>query len=130
MYYIGFYVRIDPPVAGASVPPAGYVALVCIFLFAAFFQVSINLFLPLCSNFPVSFERVVGTEVADMRLVRVGPRLLDLRLRNTYRSSPHIQCRVGCCYTMDIQFSRKFPDLCYSDGTSELTHCTGREGNS
>ncbi|KAI0474160.1 general substrate transporter [Xylariaceae sp. FL0804] len=38
MFYIGLYVRIAPPVAGASVPPAGYVALVCIFLFAAFFQ--------------------------------------------------------------------------------------------
>ena len=40
MFYIGLYVRIDPPVAGASVPPAGYVALVCVFLFAGFFQVS------------------------------------------------------------------------------------------
>ncbi|KAF2501033.1 general substrate transporter [Lophium mytilinum] len=38
MYYIGLYVRIKPPVEGAEVPPAGYVALVCIFLFAAFFQ--------------------------------------------------------------------------------------------
>ena len=38
MFYIGLYVRISPPVKGASVPPAGYVALVCIFLFAAFFQ--------------------------------------------------------------------------------------------
>ncbi|KAF2110021.1 general substrate transporter [Lophiotrema nucula] len=38
MLYIGLYVRIDPPVAGADVPPAGYVALVCIFLFAGFFQ--------------------------------------------------------------------------------------------
>jgi hypothetical protein len=38
MFYIGLYVRISPPVAGAAVPPAGYVALVCIFVFAAFFQ--------------------------------------------------------------------------------------------
>ncbi|KAI1843580.1 hypothetical protein JX265_007364 [Neoarthrinium moseri] len=38
MFYIGLYVRISPPVADASVPPQGYVALVCIFLFAAFFQ--------------------------------------------------------------------------------------------
>ncbi|KAF2440378.1 general substrate transporter [Karstenula rhodostoma CBS 690.94] len=38
MLYIGLYVRIDPPVAGQSVPPAGYFALVCIFLFAGFFQ--------------------------------------------------------------------------------------------
>ncbi|KAJ5625938.1 hypothetical protein N7510_002247 [Penicillium lagena] len=38
MLYIGLYVRIAPPVKGAPVIPAGYVALVCIFLFAAFFQ--------------------------------------------------------------------------------------------
>ncbi|KAH8681829.1 MFS sugar transporter-like protein [Xylariales sp. PMI_506] len=38
MFYIGLYVRISPPVDGAAVPPAGYVALVCIFIFAAFFQ--------------------------------------------------------------------------------------------
>jgi hypothetical protein len=38
MFYIGIYVRISPPVEGQNVPPAGYVALVCIFLFAAFFQ--------------------------------------------------------------------------------------------
>lgn len=38
MFYIGLYVRISPPKPGAEVPPAGYFALVCIFLFAAFFQ--------------------------------------------------------------------------------------------
>ncbi|KAJ5834369.1 General substrate transporter [Penicillium robsamsonii] len=38
MMYIGLYVRIAPPVEGAPVIPAGYFALVCIFLFAAFFQ--------------------------------------------------------------------------------------------
>jgi len=38
MLYIGLYVRIKPPVAGEAVPPAGYFALVCIFLFAGFFQ--------------------------------------------------------------------------------------------
>jgi hypothetical protein len=36
--YVGLYVRIKPPVEGAGVPPAGYVALVCIYLFASFFQ--------------------------------------------------------------------------------------------
>jgi hypothetical protein len=28
MFYIGFYVRFDPPVTGAPVPAAGYVAIV------------------------------------------------------------------------------------------------------
>ncbi|KAM0329471.1 hypothetical protein ACHAQA_004780 [Verticillium albo-atrum] len=38
MFYIGLYVRISPPEEGQDVPPQGYMALVAIFLFAAFFQ--------------------------------------------------------------------------------------------
>lgn len=38
MLFIGIYVAVKPPVTGEPVPPVGYVALVCIFLFAAFFQ--------------------------------------------------------------------------------------------
>ncbi|KAK3382062.1 general substrate transporter [Lasiosphaeria ovina] len=38
MFYIGLYIRISPPIKGQPVPPAGYFALVSIFLFAAFFQ--------------------------------------------------------------------------------------------
>ncbi|KAF3272433.1 hypothetical protein TWF970_010059 [Orbilia oligospora] len=38
MFYIGGYIRADPPKPGQAVPPAGYVALVCIFIFAALFQ--------------------------------------------------------------------------------------------
>ncbi len=37
-FAIGLYVRIKPPVEGQPVPPAGYFALVCIYLFASFFQ--------------------------------------------------------------------------------------------
>lgn len=43
MMYIGLYVRISPPAktttnVETNVPPAGYVSLVALFLFAAFFQ--------------------------------------------------------------------------------------------
>jgi sugar porter (SP) family MFS transporter len=43
MFVIGFYVRFDPPPppvhgVAAGIPPVGYFALTCIFLFAAFFQ--------------------------------------------------------------------------------------------
>ena len=38
MFYIGLWLRFDPPVKDAPVKPAGYVALVCIFVFAMFFQ--------------------------------------------------------------------------------------------
>lgn len=38
MFFIGFYVRFNPPIKGHPIPPVGYVAISCIFLFAAFFQ--------------------------------------------------------------------------------------------
>ncbi|KAI9706781.1 MAG: hypothetical protein M1820_004752 [Bogoriella megaspora] len=38
MFYLGFYVRFDAPKAGAPVSAAGYIALVAVYLFAAFFQ--------------------------------------------------------------------------------------------
>ncbi|KAF1813161.1 general substrate transporter [Eremomyces bilateralis CBS 781.70] len=38
MFYMGLYVRIAPPDTDKPVPPAGYFALVCVFLFAGFFQ--------------------------------------------------------------------------------------------
>ena len=38
MLYVGLFVRIAPPQPNAPVSPAGYVALVCIYLFASFFQ--------------------------------------------------------------------------------------------
>jgi hypothetical protein len=38
MLYIGLYMRFDPPQGKGNVPPAGYFALVCVFLFAGFFQ--------------------------------------------------------------------------------------------
>ncbi|KAF5026615.1 hypothetical protein F66182_1288 [Fusarium sp. NRRL 66182] len=38
MYIIGVYGRTEPPVAGAGISAFGYVAIVCIFLWAALFQ--------------------------------------------------------------------------------------------
>ena len=38
MMYVGLFVRIAPPQKDEPVIPAGYVALVCIYLFASFFQ--------------------------------------------------------------------------------------------
>lgn len=38
MLYVGLFVRIAPPQKGEPVIPAGYFALVCIYLFASFFQ--------------------------------------------------------------------------------------------
>lgn len=38
MFIIGIYIRVQPPVKGAPISAFGYVSLVCIFLFAGFFQ--------------------------------------------------------------------------------------------
>ena len=73
MMYVGLYVRIKPPVEGAVVPPAGYVALVCIYLFASFFQWGWG---------PVSDNPVAN---ADHRLITVQG-LLDLCIRNPHRT--------------------------------------------
>lgn len=65
MFYEGFYVRFDPPKKGASVPPAGYVALVMVYLFAAFFQFGWG---PVCwiyvSEIPTSRLRSLNVSLA------------------------------------------------------------------
>jgi hypothetical protein len=38
MFIIGIYVRVQPPVEGDPISAFGYISLVCIFLFAGFFQ--------------------------------------------------------------------------------------------
>ncbi|KIX08546.1 uncharacterized protein Z518_03202 [Rhinocladiella mackenziei CBS 650.93] len=38
MFYLGFYVRFDPPEKGSPISGAGYAALVMVYLFAAAFQ--------------------------------------------------------------------------------------------
>ncbi|RSL45510.1 hypothetical protein CEP54_014231 [Fusarium duplospermum] len=38
MFIIGIYGRVEPPVAGKSISPFGYVAITCIYLWAAFYQ--------------------------------------------------------------------------------------------
>jgi Sugar (and other) transporter len=66
MFYIGFYVRTSPPREGEPVPPAGYVALVCIFLFAAFFQFGWG---PVCwiyvSEIPAARLRSLNVAIAS-----------------------------------------------------------------
>lgn len=38
LFFIGFYIRFDPPVEGANPDATGYVALVAIYIFAAVYQ--------------------------------------------------------------------------------------------
>ncbi|KAK4500602.1 hypothetical protein PRZ48_008791 [Zasmidium cellare] len=65
MFYLRFYVRFDPPVTGAPVSAAGYVALVMVYLFAAFFQFGWG---PVCwiyvSEIPTSRLRGLNVSLA------------------------------------------------------------------
>ncbi|KAJ4249761.1 hypothetical protein NW762_012102 [Fusarium torreyae] len=38
MFIIGIYGRVEPPVPGQSISPFGYIAIACIYLWAAFYQ--------------------------------------------------------------------------------------------
>ncbi|KAJ4349341.1 uncharacterized protein N0V89_007955 [Didymosphaeria variabile] len=38
LFYVGFYIRFDPPVKGEPISAAGYVALVMIYIFASVYQ--------------------------------------------------------------------------------------------
>ena len=65
MFYLGFYVRFDPPATDAPVPPAGYVALVMVYVFAVCFQLGWG---PVCwiyvSEIPTSRLRGFNVSLA------------------------------------------------------------------
>jgi hypothetical protein len=82
MMYVGLYVRIKPPVEGQKIPPAGYFALVCIYLFASFFQWGWG---PVCNS---------NIYFTDSELI-FGPGVLDIRLRNSDCSSTRLECGFG-----------------------------------
>jgi hypothetical protein len=65
MFYLGFYVRFDPPAKGSKIGGAGYVALVAVYLFAAAFQFGWG---PVCwiyvSEIPTSRLRGLNVSLA------------------------------------------------------------------
>lgn len=65
MFYLGFYVRFDPPAEGAPIDGAGYFALVAVYLFAAAFQFGWG---PVCwiyvSEIPASRVRGLNVSLA------------------------------------------------------------------
>lgn len=66
MFYIGFYVRFDPPKKGEPIPAAGYAALVFIYFFALCFEVGWG---PVCwiyvSEIPSARLRSMNVAIAS-----------------------------------------------------------------
>ncbi|KAF1941284.1 quinate permease [Clathrospora elynae] len=88
MYYIGLYMRIDPPVDGQPVPPAGYFALVCVFLYACFFQFGWG---------PVCWIYVSEIPAARLRSLNVAIAAATQWLFNfvVARATPNMMATVG-----------------------------------
>ncbi|KAJ4366604.1 hypothetical protein N0V95_000105 [Ascochyta clinopodiicola] len=88
MFYIGFYMRFDPPVAGKAVPGAGYFALVCVFLFAGFFQFGWG---------PVCWIYVSEIPAARLRSLNVAIAAATQWLFNfvVARATPNMMTTVG-----------------------------------
>lgn len=88
MYYIGLYMRIDPPTAAKGVPPAGYFALVCVFLFALFFQFGWG---------PVCWIYVSEIPAARLRSLNVAIAAATQWLFNfvVARATPNMMTTVG-----------------------------------
>lgn len=65
MFFIGLFIRIKPPIKGQPTPPVGYVALTCIFIFAALFQFGWG---PCCwiycSEIPTARLRAINVSLA------------------------------------------------------------------
>ncbi|KAF2173749.1 hypothetical protein M409DRAFT_16023 [Zasmidium cellare ATCC 36951] len=88
MYYIGIYVRVEPPKSGAPVPAAGYVAIVCIYLFAVFFQFGWG---------PVCWIYVSEIPTARLRALNVSLGAATQWLFNFFvaRATPNMIATVG-----------------------------------
>jgi len=107
MFYLGFYVRFDPPKEGAAIPASGYVALVMVYLFAAGFQFGWG---PVCWILAseVSSQRLRGLMVSyaactqwvfNLVVARATPVMLDTVGANGYGT----YFIYGCfCFTVGV----------------------------
>nr|OQO19490.1 hypothetical protein B0A51_11536 [Rachicladosporium sp. CCFEE 5018] len=107
MLYVGIFVRVAPPKAGTPVSPAGYVALVCIYLFASFFQWGWG---PVCwiyvSEIPTARLRVLNVALAaatqwlfNLVIARAVPNMLTTMGNAGYGAFLFFAC---ACYSMFI----------------------------
>lgn len=107
MFYLGFYVRFDPPAAGAPVSHAGTAALVFVYLFAAAFQFGWG---PVCwiyvSEIPTNRLRAYNVSLAaatqwlfNFAVTRATPEMLLNMGSNGFGTYFFYGC---CCFTMGV----------------------------
>ena len=108
MMYVGLYVRISPPIKGEGVPPAGYFALVCIFLFAGFFQFGWG---------PVCWMYVSEIPTARLRSLNVALAAATQWLFNfvVARATPLMLTTVGAYGYGYVTFKLSIPKLTSTD---------------
>ncbi|TXC00775.1 hypothetical protein FocTR4_00007968 [Fusarium oxysporum f. sp. cubense] len=61
MFIVGIYGRIEPPIAGKPISPFGYVAIVCIYLWAAFYHSVGWLFNFVIARTVLTMQQTMGT---------------------------------------------------------------------
>ncbi|GAB7353706.1 hypothetical protein MBLNU459_g4109t1 [Dothideomycetes sp. NU459] len=88
MFYVGLYVRILPPVAGTKIPPAGYMALVSVYLFAGIYQ---------CGFGPVPWIFISEIPTARLRSLNVALGAATQWLFNLViaRATPNMLATMG-----------------------------------
>lgn len=117
----GIFVRVAPPKAGDPVSPAGYVALVCIYLFASFFQWGWG---PVCwiyvSEIPTARLRAVNVALAaatqwlfNLVIARAVPNMLATMGEGGYGAFIIFSC---FCFSMFIFVWFLVPEtkVCYT----------------
>lgn len=121
MFYIGFYVRFDPPKDGKPIPPAGYVALVFIFFFAVSFEVGWG---PVCwiyvSEIPSARLRSLNVAIAaatqwlfNFVVAKSVPTMLVTVGANGYGYVPHYIFKLEAisflwCHNTDDKIFRTY----------------------
>ncbi|KAF2100151.1 general substrate transporter [Rhizodiscina lignyota] len=106
MMYVGLYIRISPPKPGATIPAAGYVALVCIYLFAVFFQMGWGATAWIyCAEIPTARLRAMNVSIAagsqwlwNFVIARATPNMLVNMGSNGYGTYIFFSCCCICSF--------------------------------
>lgn len=107
MFYLGFYVRFDPPKKGAPISGAGYAALVFVYLFAAGFQFGWGKYILFTFLLHLTRGRLGECKTTRTVLTYIRSMLLDLCLRNLNTASERFDSVLCGVHAVDLQLGRR-----------------------